>query len=238
MPPPSPFGALVARAVRLCARRWAFYLAAAAVAFGLQAAFLLVRGLHYPEIIGGLIVGPLLALVVFAFAGCDATGEQVLPAARWGRVLERSWAVIVIDLVSAALTLLAIDVGSSDPGWIVLGALAYGLLALTIFADVNAALEPNLSAWWLIPRSFQRSAQLATQRHNVFLTLTLLATYILVDLGTIVLSEGFAAMHPPASDWWLIGLETVVSVPYAALVLMVYFECLAREKAAANGNRD
>jgi hypothetical protein len=239
MPTPNSFGALVALALRLCARRWWFYSIAVLATIGLETAFLALRGLRDPIDVASLIVLPILALIVYVFVGTDATGQDVPPAARWTRVLERSWAVIVIDIVCTLLLSVAIG-GLSVPNGsgLVIGLVAYALVMLTIFADINAALEPNVGSLWLIPGAFARSAVLATHRSNVFLTLSLVATDVLFYIIEGLLASWFSSIHFANALFWAnIPLQALLQIPLGALGVVVYLECIAREKAAATGRR-
>jgi hypothetical protein len=237
---PTPFGALVVRAFRLCARRWWFYLAAAVVAIGLQTALLAIHSLREPIVVAVTIVMPILSLVVYVFVGTDATGQEVPRGARWERIFERSWAVIVIDVVITILLSSAIaGLSTPDATGLLIGVLAYALVMLTIYADVNAALEPKVSALWLVPNAFRRSASLALHRFNIYLTLALVATDMVVSILPQLFASWLASMHVANADFWaLIPLQTLLQVPFAALVVVVYFECTGREKTAATGDRD
>jgi hypothetical protein len=228
------------RAFRLCARRWWFYLAAAVVAIGLQTAFLGIHALRDPIIVAVTIVSPILILIVYVFVGADATGQEVPLGARWERIFERSWAIIVIDLVTSILTGYAIGgLSTLDASSLLVGVIAYALVMLTIYADINAALEPKFSALRLIPNAFLRSATLAMHRWNIFLTLTLVATSMVLSILPVLFATWLTRMHVANADFWaLIPLQTLLQVPFAALVVVVYFECVAREKAAATGDRD
>jgi hypothetical protein len=237
MPTLSTFGALIALAFRLCLKRWWFYALMTGAAIAVQSSFLAIHGLYAPLLVANTVVLPILVLVIYVFSATDATGEDVPRAARWERILERSWAVILIDIVTSAIidwTLLAI--GSNDLGIMLLGFFGYALMVLTIYADVNAALEPEVKTLWLIPRAFQRSAVLATSRSSMPLTLALVATNIGLTLIISLVAQLMSTHHVANVDFWIsIPLDTVLTVPFAVLAVVVYLECIAREKAAATG---
>lgn len=239
MPTPNSFGALVALALRLYARRWWFYSIVVLATIGLETAFLALHGLRDPIDAASLIVLPVLALIVYVFIGTDATGQDVSPGARWTRILERSWAVIVIDIVCTLLLSVAVG-GLSIPngGGLLIGLVAYALVMLTIFADINAALEPSVGSLWLIPGAFARSAVLATHRSNVFLALSLVATDVLFYIIEGLVAAWLSTIHFANAIFWAnIPLQALLQVPLCALGVVVYLECIAREKAAATGRR-
>lgn len=231
---PASFGALIALAFRLCLRRWWFYLLVALVATIAETAMLTIHVLRDPYDVAIFVVIPVVALIVYVFAATDATGEEASRATRWERILERSWAVIFLQIVQAFVMQTTIA-GLLSAETVVLALIGYAVVVLIVYADVNAALEPKVSTLWLIPNGFRRSATLATRRTTVYLTLALVSTSILASVAPQLLYAWLASLHVVGAQYLaIIPFQTLLAVPYSALAVVVYLECLSRDKAATN----
>jgi hypothetical protein len=175
---------------------------------------------------------PLFVTVVYAFAIGDVDGSMTT-AAIWSRVLERAWAVIVIDLlVSLVATLALLAMGSTDL-LVQIFAIPSLLLSVTlVFADVHAVATRKAEPWWmLIPRSFAVSVATALGPDMLGRAFLLaFVTQFLPSLVSTLLQSTLEARHVSFSDFWAFGpLSAVIVPPLGALVALVYLDATGYE---------
>ena len=108
-----------------------------------------------------LIAAPLINAVVIVYAGCDLTGTIPEAAQRVERIIDRAWAIIVLDAAIAIVQIISyLTIGSGERGDVVLGIVAFFLSTMLIYSETYAALEPAISPWLLVPFALVRSMML------------------------------------------------------------------------------
>jgi hypothetical protein len=216
---------------RLLARRWLLYALTCGVVFGLQVAFVAfvhVRGADFYAALVGL---PLIVAVVTVFVGADALNTLTLRE-RWERIVERAWAIIVIDVGLSFVTLGALLILSegTDAVDMVLGFLTMLLGGMLAYAEPFAALEEHVQTLMLLPFALLRSMMLAWV--NMSRIFALLALQIVVALALHFIDQ--AAAHAGMRNVITVDLllQSLVAAPLAALYTVAYLDTLSQERQA------
>lgn len=216
-------------ALRLLARRWPLYLLLCAGVFALQALFYTFSHVKMAEFYASLIGAPLVIVVVNVFVGCDATKSLTI-AQRWERVLERAWAIILLDVglsfvqMSGIQTMLA---GGADAGDTIMGFLTLVLSAMLVYAEPFAVLEKDAQALTVLPFAILRSMMLGWV--NVSRIFSLFAVQIAAMIAGIFVNQA-ATKAGFAPVWADFAFNTLIQVPLAALFTVAYLDTLAEEK--------
>ena len=197
--------------------RWSGTLAATAIgsALGLAISHAPMRPL-VAQSAAQLIALPLLAGFIYLWVTDLPDGAQRPLGATLERLLERSWAIILIDLM-----LSLVQSVTTLPSMILWDLLLVPLLAAMIFADVAATLDDDRSAIVLIPHAFARTLSLAARARNFGRMCLLLAAEfglqaILLEIAT-VLPQRFSA------DGTLV-LAGIAQVALAAVAARMFVE--------------
>jgi hypothetical protein len=224
---------LIVRALRLVWRRFPLYCAAVAVTIGAQA--LVVFGWHGTHALeyASFTIPPLLTTLVYAFAWADVKPEPTPAPAIWERILERSWAVIAIDLVTTIVTSFGLgSLLSADPIDILAGIGILGLSATLIFADVSATVDA-MPWWWILLGSFWRSVRATWQGPTLFRALTLVALELLVFGMQLTLQGWLTTLHVAKAEFWSqVPLSALTVPPLAALTMLVYHDATGSQADA------
>ncbi len=230
MTPPASFLTLCKQAAALCARRAPLYGIVTLAALGIQAA--LSFGFHFPHalLIGSEITLPPIATIAYVTTAVDAGALQLLPKQRWERILERTWAVIVIDFaLTLAFAISLSAAAESDLGAVLMGTLALLLVATLGLAEPIASVEDGVPAWMLVPRSFARSISLTWSSGNLSRVLALFAVQLAIEAAALILQQQLLALRLEAAIFWANApLDALLTIPFAALSMVVYLDCRRR----------
>ena len=194
--------------------------------------------IHRIEPLGLVLLGPIIVTVVYVHAKNDATEDGAAASDLWGRVLERLWAVILIDFAATGLTFvfgLGLAHAFTPSGSVAdlfagaLGLLAFGLI---VFADVHASVSESVSTLMLLPDAIATSAALAVR--NLSRVFFLLALSIFVSTGSSFAYGALHQHHVPNDAFWAdLLFEIIFAAPLAAVVTAFYLDCLARRDVRA-----
>ncbi len=184
-----------------------------------------------------LLISPLLAAVVIVNAGADVRGDLESAAARANRILERLWAIILIQFVQNVLYIFAMNAigattGTAFLGALFLGAFLFMVLATLMYADIDAGLAPNRTAIALLPCAIHRSITLASRSFSRALVLLGVQVFAqtLISLADLLLQS----QHVTRPDFWSpLILGTVINVLATAYTTVVYLDNLEREAQGA-----
>ena len=163
-----------------------------------------------------LIVLPLVASFIYLWVTDLPDGSPRPLGATLERLLERSWAVILIDLVLSLIQSL-----TTVPGMILWDLLLVPLLAATIFADVSATLDSDLGAIALFPHAIARTLSLAMHARNFGRMCLLLAAEF--GLQAVLLETALVLPHGFRADGTLV-LAIIVQVALAAVAARMFVE--------------
>lgn len=210
------------------------YLGTSAVVFGLQAAFYAFVHVRFAEYYAALIGAPLVGAVVMVFAGADATGTLPAASERWGRIIERAWAIIVIDVGISFVQvagLQTIAAGASDAGSALMGMLALFLAAMLVYAEPFACLETQVRTRAILPLALMRSMMLAwTNMSRIFSLFAIELALSIADVGVLRLGT-VAGLKDP--NWLELLFWTMATAPLALLFTVAYLDTLSQEQSAA-----
>lgn len=189
--------------------------------------------IHRIEPLGLILLGPIIVTVVYVHAKNDAMEDGAPASDLWGRVLERLWAVILIDFAATGLTFvfgLGLATAFATAGSAAdLFAGAFGLLAfgLIMFADVHASVSESVSTLMLLPDAIAVSAGLAAR--NPSRVLFLLALSIFISTGSSFAYGALHQHHVPNDAFWAdLLFEVIFAAPLAAVITAFYVDCLNR----------
>ncbi|MGH8163684.1 MAG: hypothetical protein ACREP1_05040, partial [Rhodanobacteraceae bacterium] len=168
--------------------------------------------------------------------GADATGTLTAPRERTARIVERLWAVIVIEVVQwlvffAAMREVEATGGSNWLGPFLAGTLLFMLSAAIVYADIFACLAPEVPALTIVRDGFYRSFALAWQNFSRALCLL----FVQVAIGSVLQlgALGLQSLHVRGSDLWMDDVAgTLIGVPFSAFITLVYLDNLKREREA------
>lgn len=183
-------------------------------------------------IIADVIVEPFLATLVTAFTYADVR-EDLSVRATWLRVLERSWAVLIIDLLLQLIGVLGL--GSIAATDLIDKLLGVGVLIIAIsfvFADVHATVVEDAEPWWLlVPRSLGVSMAVAWQGITFARALIVFGISVpFAQLFNALIQAAFNAQHLPAAFFWGNVLSTVLLLPpVQAFCTYVYLDAIGHE---------
>lgn len=202
---------------------------------GVQALVAVVWRIPHGADLDGAIVLPILTTLVYGFVAADARPEPAAASSVWERVLERSWAVIVIDFVVSYVTALGLA-GSTSPNALdlIAGLSAFALSVLFVFADASATVDGDVGVLTVIPYGFVRSVQAAWRRPVLPRALAIFSIQLLVAAVQIALGALLQRGHVADALFWSeIPLLTVVVPPLSALTVLVYLDARAAPAQSA-----
>jgi hypothetical protein len=214
-------------AAQLFVRRWPLYALTCAVVFGIEILFMRLVHVKFAPLYAALIGVPLVNAIVTVNVGADATGALPSASARLERLLERTWAIIILDVTISIVA--QVGFGSmlaSDAGDILLGILVTFLAAMLVYAEPYAALESEVRTLTVVPFAIMRSMMLCWV--NMPRIFKLFIVQIVVTIGQVELMRlpGTEAQ----ADTIALAYITFTSAPLAALFAVAYLDTLAQER--------
>lgn len=204
-------------------RRWPVYIALAAGLFCADALFHAFVHVKAADLIANLIFSPIFDAAAILLAAHDAREDDV---PLLSRLVERAWAVIVVEFVETFLVAFA-ELGFA-PGGGANALFATVLLtfsAMLIYAPVDALLSETESALLLVPSAFANSLGLAWQ--NISRVFALFSIVLSVRLIVELVTLRFDVLHRPASAFWAtdpiadagtIAIDIAVTAAYVDLL--------------------
>lgn len=184
------------------------------------------------EYVASVIIEPFFVAIVTAFTYADVRGDLSV-AATWLRVLERSWAVLIIGLLVQLITAIGFQsISATDIFDKLLGAGVIIIAVSLIFADVHATVVDDAEPWWLlVPRSLAASITVAW-RGIAFaraLIVFMLAA-LLPELVAIAAQSALTKYHVPAALFWANAISVVLLLPLVqAFCTFVYLDAIGYE---------
>ncbi|HUN30222.1 MAG TPA: hypothetical protein VMV65_10490 [Alphaproteobacteria bacterium] len=182
--------------------------------------------------VASVIIEPFFVAIVTAFTYADVR-EDLSKAQVWLRVLERSWAVLVIGLLVNLVTALGLEsVAIADPFQKLLGAGVMIVAISLIFADVHATVVDDAEPWWLlVPRSLGASMALAWQGLTIARAVIVFALQMLVPwILSFYVQSLLAARHVPQAPFWASAVSVLLLLaPVQAFCTYVYLDAIGYE---------
>lgn len=215
--------------MQLLLRRAPLYAATCFVAIAVQTAVaVLSHGDNLAVTFVSCITIPIAEMIVLVNAGADAGGWVADMGLRWERIVERAWAVILIDLAIGITQSAGVAYATvGDVGLRLQGLFILLMSTMLVYAEPYAALEQDISQITLVPFSLIRSMMLAWvnfPRILVFFTIVLAS-----NIGYKLLT---AVQAQPAglSSAIQMAYNTVISMVLSALFAAAYLDTVAQEK--------
>jgi hypothetical protein len=182
--------------------------------------------------VASVIVEPFFVAIVTAFTYADIRGD-LSRGATWLRVLERSWAVLVIGLLVNLVAALGFEsIAIADPFQKLLGAAVIVVAISLVFADVHAIIVDDAEPWWmLVPRSLGASTLMVWQgqafaRAIILFTLRILVPTLLTSLVVAAIDK----RHVPQAPFWANAVTVLLlSAPVQAFCTYVYLDVIGYE---------
>ncbi|MFN2449305.1 MAG: hypothetical protein ABR508_05855 [Candidatus Baltobacteraceae bacterium] len=218
---------------RLLLKRWPLYAATLAGGIAIQMVLLqFVRGSPQTWSFVQLIAAPLVNAIVLVNVGADAAG--VLPAngARLERLLERAWAIILIDAALTISLAVALDtMNKGDAGARLMALMVVFMQTMLIYAEPYAALDEHVSAIALIPFALLRSMMLSWV--NIVRICTMFVLQLAVITGSYLLILAMHGSAAPLVEYANIVYGTAATAALSALYAVAYLDTLSQERASA-----
>jgi hypothetical protein len=233
---PAPLTALAAGAIRACAAYFPIFAAAALACLAAEAAIYFLLHPKLGNVAGDAIFPPILTTIVYVYVAANLPDESQRTARPWERILERVWAVIVIDFITSLI--FAVGLSGFAMGSLLNAALGVTVLfmfATMLFADVYAAVEPNVTVLGVVPLAFLRSVSLAWQKGNLPRILVILSLWLVFNAMQAAFFTLFSHWHVRDAAFWADApFALLATIPIAAFTALVYFDCVSRERLSSD----
>ncbi len=218
--------------MRLFARRWPLYTLACVVVFALEVAFYTFVHVRFANFYAELLGSPLISAVVIVNVGADATGTLERGSDRLERIVDRAWAIIVIDVGITLIMRMAFQsMSSSDAGTIFAGVAVMFLGAMLVYAEPLAALEKDVRVVTMVPLALLRSMTLAWV--NISRIFSLFAIQIALAIAEIALLRAAGPAGTRTLDAIDLAYVALVTAPLTALFTVAYLDTLEQERRLA-----
>jgi hypothetical protein len=184
------------------------------------------------EYVASVIIEPFFIAIVTAFTYADVRGDLSV-GATWSRVLERSWAVLIIGLLLDLVTAIGFQsISATDIFDKLLGAGVIIVAVSLVFATVYATVVDDAEPWWLlVPRSLGASMAVAWQGVAFARALIVfMLAELLPELLTSVLQNVLSIRHVPHALLWANAVSVLLLLPLVqAFCTLVYLDAIGYE---------
>ena len=225
---------MTASALRSVARHAPVYLVTGLIVAALEA-LIVLRWRANPDtsiLVASLIVEPFFVAIVNAFTYADIR-EDFSRSATWSRILERSWAVLLIDLLTTLIGVVGLQsLLTADVFEKLLGCAVIIVTVSFVFADVAATVVDDAEPWWLlVPRSLGASMAAAWQGVTFARAIIIFALSALLPLPIAdLVQRAFDAYRTPHAALWTHAIVIVLLLPVVqALCTFVYLDAIGYE---------
>ncbi len=201
--------------------------------FGLQALFYTSVHVKMADFYASLIGSPLVIVVVTVFVGADAS-ETLSVAQRWERIVERAWAIIILDVGLSFVQLSGLETmltGTRGAGDAIMGLLTLLLSAMLVYAEPFIALEKDAQPLTVLPFAVLRSMMLGWV--NISRIFSLFAVQIAAIIAAQLVQAAAMKFAPKSAVWADMAIGTILCVPLAALYAVAYLDTLSQERESA-----
>jgi hypothetical protein len=224
----SPIGAVLRWTGASLIRHALLY--AALVAFSIAVSWLIEVTLHQPEGVTlwftQSIVPSIATCIINAVCLTDWT-RDAQPVPVWSRVLDRTWAVIIIDFIGTLVVALAQQAIGSDLIYLLLAIPLLLLAAATMFADVVAVADEGTPWWMLIVRAFGGSIVTVFSRGLFQRATLLLIVELLLGYASLLVGAELSARKVAHAEFWAsvpLGMITLPAIQ--ALIAFTYLDAV------------
>jgi hypothetical protein len=204
---------------------------------GLSAVAIAVQWIIYhqtkePSILftSGIVIDAVLATIVCAQAKGDIDGSTARDV--WLRVLDRLWAVVIVDFITSIVAILGVLVLTENAPNSRLVAIPILLLAAsTVFSDAIAVVLDGEHWWFLVVRAIGTSVRTSWSGSTLWRAIVLFALQFVPTAVSTLIANGSAQSHPTAASsfWSDVPLGIVYSIPLDALIVLAFFDASGYE---------
>lgn len=177
----------------------------------------------------GIVFDALLATIVFAQAKGDVDGSTA--AEVWSRVLDRLWAVLVVDFIVTFVTLDGIAILAQ--GELLDRIIAIPILliaAATVFAEAIAVVVDGEQWWFLVVRAIGTSIRTSWSGSTLWRAIVLFALQFVPMAAGIALTKASAQLHITITSFWTdVPLGILFAIPLDALIVLAFFDASGYE---------
>ncbi len=182
--------------------------------------------------IASFIIEPFFLAIVTAFTYAEVRGD-LSTGATWLRILERSWAVLIIGLLLDLITIIGLQsIAATDIIDKLLGSGVIIVAISLVFADVYAIAVDDAEPWWLlVPRSLGASMAISWQGVAFGRALIVFGfVELLPSFATSLVQALLEARHVPLALFWANAVSVVLLLPVVqAFCTFVYLDAIGYE---------
>ena len=220
---------LTGRAFSLVGRHWIAFAAVAVIA--IVAEWFVYRKSSIPEFFlpANILISAIVDAIVLGIAKGDVDGWN--PSQTWERILERSWAVIIIAFVSWFVTVYGLQLlrfgGLLDRFF----AIPILLIAASIvFAEAIAIAVDEEMWWFIIARSLGTSIRTSWTGSTLARAIAIFALGLLPFNLAALIAAAVTHGDPTTPSFWTdVPLGIVWSIPLDVLTVLAYFDATGYE---------
>ncbi len=177
----------------------------------------------------GIVIDAVIATIVFAQAKGDVDGLNARDV--WSRVLDRLWAVVIVDFITTFVSL--VGIGSLAAGDIIDRIVAIPILliaAATVFSEPIAVVVDGDQWWFLVVRAIGTSIRTAWSGTTYGRAIVLFALqFVPMAAGEVVTTVSAQHHITIASFWRDVPLGILFAIPLDALIVLAFFDASGYE---------
>ncbi len=231
---PASVGTLIARALNVLRRHWLVFAIAAVATVLCQGAVHAFAHVASADETAQIVVPQAITAICYAFAGLNVIEEP--PRGKvWLRVLERIWAVVIIN-VALQLAFIFGAAGDTANGGVQSFFMQLAIMLIMVllaFSDVIAVVQPNLRMREVLPLAVARSARLVANTLVWMRVLGLLIVDYVLGMALSAASQALStAGHGALAFWTATAANTVLTVVFAVYLALLYFDADLRDRIA------
>ncbi len=176
-----------------------------------------------------IVVDAVIATIVFAEAKGDIDGWT--PREVWTRVLDRLWAVIVVDFITSYVTIVGVAIlGEGDLVDRVLAIPILLIAAGTVFSEAIAVVADGEQWWFLVVRAIGGSIRTALTGATLWRAIVLFALQFVPQVISSAITATSAQHHITITSFWSdVPLGIVYTIPLDALIVLAFFDASGYE---------
>ncbi|MBV8638786.1 MAG: hypothetical protein JO322_11955 [Candidatus Eremiobacteraeota bacterium] len=177
----------------------------------------------------GIVVDAVLTTIVSAQAKGDidgATSAQV-----WTRVLDRLWAVVIVDFIVTFVSFAGIEILSGgDLGDRIIAIPILLIAAATVFSEAIAVVVDGEQWWFLVVRAIGTSVRTSWSGSTLWRAIVLFAMQFVPTAVSALITSSSTQHHVTVTSFWTdVPLGIVYSIPLDALIVLAFFDASGYE---------
>lgn len=177
----------------------------------------------------GIVLDAVLTTIVCAQAKGDIDGSPA--AGVWSRVLDRLWAVVIVDFIVTFVSFAGVEILSAgDIGDRIIAIPILLIAAATIYSESIAVVVDDEQWWFLVVRAIGTSVRTSWTGSNLWRAIVLFALQFVPSAVSAVVASASAQHHVTVTSFWTdVPLGIVYSIPLDALIVLAFFDASGYE---------